>query len=153
MKVKVGGLQSLVDKLKDHERRLGRGVNKGIRNAGNFLLSKSQEIVPIDDGDLQKSGNARVEGKGLQTVGIIGYTEPYAADVHEDLDVAHGEEYNRKHAQQISNGSKYFYKGRYKPYHARRPLEQPKFLEDALRNNLDIIEGIVRHGVFSELKE
>jgi hypothetical protein len=152
MSVKVEGLSKLVAQLKEHERSLARGTSKGIKNAGKFALQKSQEIVPTDDGDLEKSGSAQVTGKGFETVSAVGYSEEYAVEVHEDLEVTHGQEYNLLHASDITQQRKYFYKGRFKAYHLRRPHEQAKFLEDAVRQNLDEIEGIIRHGVFSELK-
>lgn len=152
MQATVTGVASLVQKLRAFERKVGAGVEKGLKNAGKFLLVESNELVPVDDEDLKKSGAVRSTGRGLETVVRVSYSEPYAADVHEDLEVAHGAEYNSKHADDIANGRKYFYKGRFKTYHARRPKEQAKFLETALRLRLDEITGIVRHGVFSNIR-
>jgi hypothetical protein len=150
--VKIEGLQSLTKKLKEHERKLANGIQKGLKKAGDYLLQQSLEVVPTDDMDLYNSGFSRTVGKGFEAEQHVGYGQEYATDVHEDLEVRHGESYNSHHAAQIAAGSKYFYKGRYKTYHPRRPKEQVKFLEQPLRENLDVIEGIIRHGVFSALK-
>lgn len=154
MQVKILGLKQFEKKLNAHERKLGQGVGKGLKNAGKHLLNESNEIVPTDDEDLLNSGAVRSQGSGFGTVVSVGYSETYAVEVHEDLEskARHGEAYNIYHAADIARGAKYFYKGRFKTYHKRRPQEQAKFLETALRSNLDEITGIVRHGVFAAIR-
>ncbi len=152
MKAKVEGLASLEKKLLARIEKLGKGVEKGLKNGGDYLLQKSQEIVPTDDEDLAKSGFSRTVGKGLEAEQRVGYGTDYALEVHEDLEVSHGEAYNAKHAKDIASGRMYFYKGRFKTYHPRRPKEPAKFLEQPLRENEDVITGIIRQGVFSSLK-
>lgn len=152
MKAEVLGTKSLEKKLYAKIADIGVGVEKGLKKSGDYLLQQSLEVVPTDDEDLANSGFSRTVGKGFDAEQRVGYGTDYALEVHEDLEVSHGEVYNSVNAANIAAGRKYFYKGRFKTYHKRRPKEQAKFLEQPLRENLDVLAGIVRHGVFSALK-
>lgn len=68
---------------------LGAGYEAGVRKAGEYLLGKSQEIVPYDTGELHDSGYSFVFGMGLEARLFVGYNTPYAVFVHEDPRVAH----------------------------------------------------------------
>jgi hypothetical protein len=55
---------------------------------------------------------------------IVGYTASYAVYVHENIEAAHGQEYNTKHAQYHNRGKK---KGQLVTQ--KGPNQQAKFLE------------------------
>lgn len=56
---------------------------------------------------------------------VVGYTQSYAAAVHENLLVTHGQAFNVKHAAEIKAGLE----------HSRGPTQQAKFLEQPAREN------------------
>lgn len=61
-------------------------VGKAVLLAGQRLLADSQEIVPFDTGDLQKSGSAddlQPTSGGMEIE--VGYNKVYAAKLHEDM--------------------------------------------------------------------
>lgn len=61
-------------------------VGKGVLLAGQALLRDSQDIVPLDTGDLQKSSSTSKvvrSSKGMQI--DIGYNMDYAVKLHEDM--------------------------------------------------------------------
>ncbi|QNJ56239.1 hypothetical protein SEA_OHGEESY_10 [Gordonia phage Ohgeesy] len=49
------------------------------------LLDKSNQLVPVDDGDLRNSGVASASGKEA----AVAYTAPHAMKQHERLDFDH----------------------------------------------------------------
>jgi hypothetical protein len=121
-----------------------RGIERGLKMAGVGVLRASQHIVPTDLGVLKATGHVRHEGRGFETVVIIGYGTDYGIYVHEELEKAHGEAYNTKYAAQIKARAKYWYKGDWRTYHKRRPQEQAKFLITALHDQRAWIKRTVR---------
>lgn len=111
----------------------GQDVERGIDAASKYVLLESLNIVPVENGDLARSGFQRKEGSGFRTVGIAGYGTPYAVYVHEDLEAAHGEMFNSKYAADIINGEET----------SRRPQERSKFLEWVIENRQEEISNIV----------
>lgn len=71
---------------------------------------------------------------------VVGYTTEYAVWVHENLEAAHGQAFNVKHAAEIKAGLE----------HSRGPLQQAKFLEQPARENradyAADVEKVVRAG-------
>lgn len=57
------------------------------------IYQKSQTLVPVKSGALKASGFIEVERRGSRISGVVGYARgsnpPYAAIVHERLDVQH----------------------------------------------------------------
>ena len=106
-----------------------RKLREGVKKAAEFILRRSLEYVPVQTGELKRSAYVREERSNKNEVEwIIGYRTPYAVYVHERLDLAHGREFNRKHAMMIA-----FYGGNHPFYFNRKPEEQAKFLERVLR--------------------
>jgi len=100
------GLPQVLSKLKGATTDIKNDAGRGLKKGGLFLQRESQKIVPRQLGNLANSAFTRSQGSGLQTDVTVGYTAEYAAYVHEDLDKAHGKEFNVKHADEIANASK-----------------------------------------------
>lgn len=61
------------------------GAEKGIRNAVEHWLTEANKHVPHDEGTLERSGTASVDG----TRGAVSYDTPYAVRQHEDMTLHH----------------------------------------------------------------
>jgi hypothetical protein len=123
-----------------------KGLRRGLLKAGLALQRESMKIVPIQTGNLRNSAFTRSEGSGFQTVVIVGYTAKYALFVHEILDNAHGQEFNKKHADRISRA-----KGAARKVWFNRGIDQQaKFLEKPLREQHDRLMHIVMIEVLKE---
>lgn len=113
-----------------------RNTQRGMKKAGLFLERKSNEIVPIQTGNLRGSSFVRASGSGVRFAVTIGYTASYAVFVHENLDAAHGSEFNVKHADKISRANVRLRRGEKRsPFFNRGPDQQAKFLERSAREN------------------
>jgi hypothetical protein len=77
------GLAEVLKKLKENQKRLGEGCERGLKKAGLALQRESQKLVPVDLGNLKASAFTRHSGEGLKTVVEVGYTASYALYVHE----------------------------------------------------------------------
>ena len=64
---------------------LSLAVERGVKAAGEVILEASQEDVPVDEGDLKRSGYTARRGKRVN----IGYRDPVAIIVHENLRARH----------------------------------------------------------------
>ncbi|MEV0379806.1 hypothetical protein [Nonomuraea sp. NPDC050643] len=64
-----------------------RAASRGLRLGTEHVLSVSNQRVPHDVGDLERSGSTVVDRQDL--VGIISYDTPYARIQHENLDYQH----------------------------------------------------------------
>jgi hypothetical protein len=106
------------------QRELGKRVEAGLRRAANYLHSESLFIAPMDTGNMAMSSFVRKEGSGMNAKFQVVYPVSYSVPVHEDLDRAHGKDYNRIHALEIARGQ----------LSPRRPQEQAKFLEAPMRD-------------------
>ena len=152
--VQLDGVSEALKKLRDSKTFFGRGAEKGLKKAGLFLLRQSQKIVPVQTGNLKGSGFIRSLGSGIKTDVIIGYTALYAAYVHEDLNKAHGREFNIKYAELIATrplrkkrriaqrkkghtGREYLHSVESDPYFKRGENQQAKFIEKPARENRD----------------
>ena len=62
-------------------------VVTGLATAGEHLLSVSRMEVPIQRGDLDRSGRATVDENAL--VAAVSYDQPYAVRQHEELHYRH----------------------------------------------------------------
>lgn len=89
--VQIEGHANIQLRLRDDGRRRSRAVLEGMVAAAEWLLRKSQEIVPVDKGVLFDSGHVEIIKDGRRKEVVVMYDAPYAVFVHEDL--------TKKHAQ------------------------------------------------------
>ena len=123
----ISGLNQVLANTKKATALIRAGERRGLLRAGFFLQRKSQDIVPWDEGNLHSTAFTRPEMTALGDSVIVGYTAEYAVYVHEDMEKAHGEAYNKKYAMKIVAGIK--------GYHTRGENQQAKFLEKPAREN------------------
>lgn len=62
-------------------------VVRGLLMAAEYLLSQSDEVVPIDEGVLSRSGVASVDRATFTSA--VSYDTPYAVKQHENPDYRH----------------------------------------------------------------
>lgn len=92
MKVNVSlkGVDTVLRNLKKEKERRGKALTRGIKKAAAFLLRESKKVVPVDTGELRRSGFWRIRWAGtMRAEAVIGYTKEYAIWVHERLDLRH----------------------------------------------------------------
>lgn len=87
--VKVEGADRISFKIREQARQRSEAFLRGCEKAAYFLLGKSQELVPVDTGDLKASGKVVTTGQGHNRQYEIRYDEEYAVFVHEDLTKHH----------------------------------------------------------------
>ena len=146
----VTGLQKVKAAFQRRGRAYARGMERGLKRAGLRLQRDSMKLVPIDTGNLRAGAFTRASGSGFQTEVRVGYVAAYAVYVHENLEAAHGEAFNKKHADKIAAYRKRHGKrgGPYSPYsHKRKAVEQAKFLETPLRQNAGTYRQLVRESM------
>ncbi len=99
----VKGMQSILKKMSSARAKIGGDVGRGLKRGGLFLQGKSMDIVPVQLGNLKNTAFCRnVGGTGTKADVVVGYTALYAAVVHEDLEKTHGQDFNVKHATEIT---------------------------------------------------
>lgn len=98
MDIKVTGIDQVLAKLKDMPPRVQRKLlRSGLAKGARIVLRRAKELVPVDDGDLKKSG--RVAGlEGAQALGFAGKSAPIGKRVVFDAPHAHIIEAGRKNA-------------------------------------------------------
>lgn len=131
--ISVDNVPTMARKLEKVRQKHGRAISLGMRKGGLFLQRLSQDIVPVDMGNLRASAFTRRTGNGWDTIVRTGYTASYAVFVHENLQVTHGRAYNIKHHEDIVKRRKYWYKGKLRTYRKRGDQQQAKFLSDPAR--------------------
>lgn len=113
------------------------GMRFGVKQAGEYLIRKSLDIVPIEEGDLYRSAFVEVDNSKLaRTEAEIGYKDEKATVVHE-MPYAHGWQYNLKYMADIAAGRK----------RLKRDPEQNKFLEKPMRENRKYMLEIIRRSM------
>ena len=133
----ISGIDKIIRNLGRIDAQIARGVARGLKRGGLLLQRESQKIVPVDKGPLKASAFTRnIGGSGFKTDIIVGYTTAYAVYVHEDLEAAHGEAFNRKYAEQIADTAN-------KQFHNRGSNQQAKFLEQPARELKPVILKII----------
>lgn len=109
--VELKGMNTVIRNLMKSKKTIAVGVARGLKQGGLHLQRKSQEIVPVQLGNLKASGFCRnVGGTGFDTDIVVGYGSEacnYAVYVHEDLNKAHGQAFNIKHADKIARAGTY----------------------------------------------
>jgi hypothetical protein len=134
--MKISGALTVLKNLRRATTLIGSGAEIGLIRGGLMIQALSQKEVPVELSNLKNSAFTRkVGGSGLSADVVVGYTASYAVYVHENLDAAHGAEYNQKHRDEIRNGET----------HSRGANQKAKFLEDPLKEN--------RHEVINHVKK
>lgn len=157
------GLDGIRKRAEREKFNIERGLDAGLRKAGLLLQRASQQLVPIDLGILRASAYTRRlgVGTGANTVIAVGYTASYAGMVHEEVDLAHGTEYNSKYAAEIASGAKYYRRAESPPngkkswpggwvkYHARGQHQDAKFLSTAAIWNMQLMARVIQQEIQS----
>jgi len=143
--VRITGVNTVIKNLTKSGNKLASGTARGLKLAGHFLERESKKIVPVQVGTLKASSYTRnIGGSGFRTDIVVGYTAKYAVYVHEDLEKAHGEMFNIKHAQEIA-AARGTARGTAKGGMFRRGKgQQAKFLEKPARENRGEIIDIIK---------
>ncbi|MFE9906412.1 hypothetical protein [Streptomyces achromogenes] len=68
-------------------RALREGAVRGLFLAAEHVLGKADQVVPLDEAALQRSGAASVDAPSLTA--MVSYDTPYAVVQHERLDYRH----------------------------------------------------------------
>lgn len=128
----LSGLKEVIENLQEAVDKIEHGSAKGLADALLFVGSESQQLAPVDTGDLRGSLLVEMDGKEIHSVGdapenakmgSVGYTAKYAADQHEHTEYDHP-------------------KG-----------GQAKYLESVLVGNQDRILHLIAGGIMDELGE
>ena len=131
------GFKSLTDGFKKLARSKPRALRRALKKAGDLVLRESRKIVPMDTGELYRSGFVQVTKNNSDLFEVeVGYSDPKAIYVHEDLEAAHGEQYNIKYSYEIATGAK--------GYHSRRPQERSKFLTSVIYGHVKDLREMVK---------
>lgn len=69
------------------KRVMGEAAARGLKKAGEHILTESRKIVPIEEGTLERSGEVSVDEGKLKAA--VSYSTPYAVKQHEDLSLRH----------------------------------------------------------------
>jgi hypothetical protein len=129
----------------------------GLLKGGLLLQRESQAIVPVQFGPLRASAFTRNVGRsGFDADVIVGYTAAYAVFVHENLEAAHGADFNVKHANKIAGMSdlrkSQHRKVRVKDiWFLRGENQQAKFLEQPARQYRMAILQVIGKTIVNEV--
>lgn len=93
---KVLNSARLERRLRSMKRKITANVRRGIYQAAEFILDKSQDIVPVDVGELKESGHLEKKGNEVAIV----YEAEHAVIVHEDLEARHAPPTQAKYLEQ-----------------------------------------------------
>jgi hypothetical protein len=74
------------------------GTIKGLTLAAEHLLQVSRELVPIEEGTLERSGVATVDEATMKAA--VSYDTPYAVEQHENLTARHDDGRQAKYLEQ-----------------------------------------------------
>lgn len=69
--------------------------------AGEHILEESQRLVPLEYGDLQRSGYVDQDGDTM----VVGYNTPYALIQHENLEYNHAPGRTAKYLEKPANAA------------------------------------------------
>ncbi|MEU4225805.1 hypothetical protein AB0F17_16045 [Nonomuraea sp. NPDC026600] len=73
------------------------GAVQGLKKGTEHLLQKSRELVPHEEGTLERSGTASVDEATLQ--GAVSFDTPYAVRQHEEITWQHDEGRSAKYLE------------------------------------------------------
>lgn len=77
------------------------GAARGLFLAAEHVLQVSRTMVPIEEGTLERSGSASVDGDRLRAA--VSYDTPYAVVQHEDLTMQHDSGRTAKYLERAMN--------------------------------------------------
>lgn len=80
------------------------GAARGLRLAAEHLLEVSRQLVPIEEGTLERSGVASVDERDLRAA--VSYDTPYAVRQHEELTWRHDEGRQAKYLEDPMNSER-----------------------------------------------
>lgn len=86
------------------QREMRAGAARGLLLGAEFVLAQATEVVPLDEGPLQDSGEASVDASSLQAA--VSYNTPYAVRQHEELDYRHAPGRTAKYLEGPLNASR-----------------------------------------------
>ena len=121
---RITGMRGILQRKHKEDERIVKAWIRGLKKAGLLLQRESMKLVPVDHGVLRGSAFTRVTGTGSKTDVQVGYTASYAIYVHENLDAAHGKQFNAKYRKEIANGQ----------MRSRGANQSAKFLERPYRD-------------------
>lgn len=78
-----------------------RAAAHGLGKWAELVLTESNARVPLDEGMLERSGVASVDGDALEAA--ISYDTPYAVRQHEDMDFRHAPGREAKYLEKALN--------------------------------------------------
>ena len=148
---RIDGVDAVLARFREAHRRHRRLLRAGCLKAGLHLQRKSQDIVPVQLGNLKASAFTRdIAPEGQDTDVVVGYTAAYAIYVHENMEATHGSDYNALHAEEIANPNR---KHTAKSGNFNRGSnQQAKFLERPFREEQATIRQIIRDVVRGGLR-
>ncbi|MFK0124883.1 hypothetical protein ACIQSP_16400 [Streptomyces nigra] len=85
-------------------RQLREGAARGVYLAAEHVLGLSNEVVPLDEAELQRSGVASVDPPSL--TGMVSYDTEYAVVQHERLDYRHAPGRTAKYLESSLNAAR-----------------------------------------------
>jgi hypothetical protein len=80
------------------------GAARGVYLAAEHVLQLSNEVVPLDEAELQRSGVASADAPSL--TGMVSYDTEYAVVQHERLDYRHAPGRTAKYLERSLNGAR-----------------------------------------------
>ncbi|WP_394434510.1 minor capsid protein [Streptomyces sp. SGAir0957] len=86
------------------ERAIRQAAAHGLQLAAEHVLTESQDVVPLDEGELQRSGTATVDEGDLTAA--VSYDTRYAVRQHEELDFQHAPGRQAKYLEQPLNANR-----------------------------------------------
>ncbi len=89
MGAKVEDLTFAIQSMRKGLNQTGMLMADALEKAAHVLLNASQKLVPVDTGELKKSGKVVVKGRGFSAVAYVIYEARYAVWVHENLQSYH----------------------------------------------------------------
>lgn len=85
-------------------RQIREGAARGLYLAAEHVLQQSNEVVPLDEAELQRSGVASVDPPSLTA--MVSYDTPYAVRQHEELTWRHAPGRTAKYLENSLNAAR-----------------------------------------------
>jgi hypothetical protein len=85
-------------------RRIREGAARGLHLAAEHVLGKINDVVPLDEAALQRSGTASVDPPSLMA--MVSYDTPYAVRQHEELTWRHAPGRTAKYLENSLNAAR-----------------------------------------------
>jgi hypothetical protein len=104
--LEFSGFDVVLKNLNLADKKIGGALRRGLIQAGKYLLKASRDIVPVQTGNLKRSGFVRnIGGPGIDAVVVVGYQANYGIYVHENMNNVHGWAFNIKYSREIMSRS------------------------------------------------